>query len=324
MKPRPPFEITPTILGLVAKIERLLGQVETTAATRPEPKLRRQNRIRTIKDSLAIEGNTLSLEQVTALFENKRVIGSKREILEVKNAIRAYELAPKWLPGNEANFRQAHATLMKDLIPRPGSYRASAVGIIKGNKVAHVAPKSDRVPSLMADLFRYLNHAKDHLSPLVLSAVAHYEIEFIHPFEDGNGRVGRLWQHVILRRYHPTFEIVPFESLIKERQVAYYKALEDSDKAGNSTEFIRFTLKILAQALCELISQSPSRRLTSLERLEQAKGVFTSKWFSRKKYFDLFPSISAPTASRDLARATDAGLLTRREKLNKTVYRFKG
>lgn len=319
MKAKPPFEITPAVLALVAKIERLLGQVDASTAARPEPRLRKQNRIRTIKDSLAIEGNTLSLEQVTALFENKRVVGPKREILEVQNAIRAHEQASKWKAGSEQDFKKAHAVLMKGLLPRSGAYRSVSVGIMKGSKVSHTAPQPARLSELMGQLFRFVGDRKHKLSPLILSAVTHYEIEFIHPFEDGNGRMGRLWAHVILSGYHPAFEVVLFESLIKENQKEYYQALEECDRAGNSTEFVEFSLKLLVEGVEGLLEASPKRRLTVEERLERAREGFGARWFTRKDYMKLFVGLSGATASRDLAEAKS---LNRRGSLNKTEYNF--
>lgn len=318
----PPFKITLSTLALISRIERLLGQVDASTAARPEPLLRKQNRIRTIRDSLAIEGNTLSLEHVTALFEKKRVIGPRKEILEVQNAIRAYEMAPKWKTGSEADFKKAHGVLMNGLLSRPGAYRSGAVGVMKGDHVAHVAPPSGRVPELMGKLFGYVGDRGIKLSPLILSAVAHYEIEFIHPFEDGNGRMGRLWAHVILSHYHPAFEVVLFEPLIKENHGEYYGVLEKCDQAGDSTAFVEFSLKLLVEGLAGLLEVAPRRRLTLEERLARARAEFGSRWFTRKDYRKLFPGISAPTASRDLAKALGSKALIKQGNLNGTKYKF--
>jgi Fic family protein len=322
MATKPPFEITPEILTFVAEIERLLGKVDASTAARPEPRLRKQNRICTIKDSLAIEGNTLSLEQVTALFEKKRVVGPPKDILEVKNAIRAYELAANWRGSRELDFKKAHGELMQGLLARPGAYRTGSVGMLKGSKVSHLAPPHSRLPELMGKLFAFLSGQKNKLSPLILSAVAHYEIEFIHPFEDGNGRMGRLWSHVILRDYHPAFEVVPIESLIRENQAEYYHVLEKCDRAGSSTEFIEFSLKLLVEAVKGLLDAAPRRRLTVEERLERARDEFSGRWFTRKDYRQLFPGISGPTASRDLADGVKSKALAKQGKLNKTEYMF--
>lgn len=322
MESYPPFEITPAALILVARIERLLGQVDASFARRVEPRLRKENRIRTIKDSLAIEGNTLSLDQVTALFENKRVLGPKREIVEVQNAIRAYERAARWKATRERDFKQAHGFLMKDLLKRAGTYRTGAVGVLKDTKVSHVAPPASLLPELMGKLFHFLGDRKVKHSPLILSAVAHYEIEFIHPFEDGNGRIGRLWAHVILVHYHPVFEAVLFESLIKERQKEYYRVLEACDRAGDATQFVEFSLGLIVDGVERLLATSPKRRLTVEERMEKARNEFGARWFSRKDYLGLFAGISGPTASRDLAYAVRKKFLATKGRLNAAIYIF--
>lgn len=318
----PPFQITTQATALMAKIERLLGQIDASTASRPAPSLRKQNRIRTIKDSLAIEGNTLSLEQVTAIFENKRVVGPRKEVLEVQNAIKAYEMASGWKPVLEKDFKKAHAVLMKGLLDPAGRYRNGSVGVLKNGKVSHVAPQAHQVPRLMSELFTFANKHGKQLSPLVASAVMHYEIEFIHPFDDGNGRVGRLWHHVFLRNYHPAFEVVPFESLIKSNQKKYYDVLERCDLAGESTLFVEFSLELLLEAVQSLFLSSPRRRLTQEERLENAKLHFKAKWFSRKDYQLLFPEASAPTMSRDLAAGVKSKQLVKRGKFNGTEYKF--
>jgi Fic family protein len=323
MKARPPFEITPEVMALVARIERLLGQADASTAARPEPRLRKQNRIRTIKDSLAIEGNTLSLDQVSAIFDNKRVIGPAREILEVQNAIRAYEIASKWKAESEQDFRRAHGVLMKGLLANPGAYRSGAVAVLKGSKVSHVAPPAARLPELMGKLFQFVGDRKARLSPLVLSAVAHYEIEFIHPFEDGNGRMGRLWTHEILSDYHPAFEVVLFESLIKENQKEYYRVLEACDRSGSSTAFVEFSLNLLVEGVDALLAAAPRRRLTVEERLDRARAKFGARWFTRKEYMKLFAGASGPTASRDLAEAVEGLALSREGTLNKAKYKFR-
>lgn len=322
MSRSPPFSISPIALTLLAKIERLLGQVDASVAARPAPQLRKKNRIRTIKDSLAIEGNTLSLEQVTAIFENKKVLGPKREILEVQNAIQAYDAIPKLKSSREKDFRRAHGILMNGLLGKAGAYRTDSVGVLKGQKISHVAPPPRRLPELMENLFKFISN-RTKLSPLILSAAAHYEIEFIHPFADGNGRMGRLWQHLILHEYHSAFAAVPFDSLIKENQVEYYEALEKCDHAGDSTLFVEFSLRLLAIALHALLVASPKRRLTIEERLEIARSDLPAKSFTRKDYMGLFPGISGPTASRDLQRGLRSGDLRKTGMANKTIYSFK-
>lgn len=321
MEYSPPFRITPRGLRLAAEVERLLGQVDLSTLVRQEPMLRRQNRVRSVKDSLAIEGNSLSLDQATAVFDKRRVVGPKNEIIEIQNAIAAYAAASRWRSTREKDFKSAHALMMANLVASAGKYRAGAIGIMKGDRVSHVAPPAKQLPILMANLFRFAAKSRD-IHPLFLAAVMHYEIEFIHPFEDGNGRMGRLWQHLVLREYHPFFETVPFESVIKAKQKQYYKVLETCDRKGDATEFVEFTIETTAIALKETMFVTPHRRSTISERLSYARTVL-GKNFSRKEYNLLFADISLPTASRDLAEGIRQKLLTSKGEKNQTRYRFK-
>jgi Fic family protein len=201
---KPPFKITPKILNLVSSISTLLGRLESLTVPMPGPKLRKENRIKTIKSTLAFEGNTFSEEAVSAILENKRVLGSKKEILEVKNAIAVYESIETFKPEGIKSFLSAHFILMKDLVTSAGKFRSQNVGIIKGKAVKHVAPKPNLVPELMAEVFDWIKKDKE-IHFLIKSCVVHHEIEFIHPFEDGNGRMGRFWQTLILARNAPIF-----------------------------------------------------------------------------------------------------------------------
>ncbi|MCK5776137.1 MAG: Fic family protein, partial [Bacteroidales bacterium] len=237
---KPPYELTSTILRLITSISEKLGEVNANFLNRPSPQLRKRNKIKTIHSSLQIEGNTLTEEQITAIIENKRVIGPKKDINEVLNAIEIYEQLNDLNPSNEKSLIKAHRILMNGLIDSPGKYRKQSVGIVKGTKVEHLAPPFGNVPYLMKDLFKYLK-SQDELV-LIKSCVFHYETEFIHPFLDGNGRMGRLWQTLILMDKYPVFEFLPFETLINENQEEYYNALSISDKSGSSTTFIEFML----------------------------------------------------------------------------------
>jgi Fic family protein len=317
----PPFSVTAKALASIADIERILGSADTSGMVRPEPLLRRRNRISTVKDSLAIEGNTLSIEQATAIFDQQRVVGPKNEIIEVKNAIDAYAQAGQFQLQNEKHFLKAHGLLMAGLIRSAGKYRSGSVGIMKGSHVSHIAPQAKRVPELMHQLFAYASQRR--IQPLILAAVMHYEIEFIHPFEDGNGRMGRLWQHVVLRQYHPLFEYAPFESVIRAKQKQYYRILEKCDRSGDCTAFVEFSLETLAIALRDQVVHFPQRRATYNERISAAREKFRKTWFSRGDYAGFFKQLSLPTASRDLATAVDDGLLKNRGKKNQTRYWFK-
>ncbi len=320
MSMKPPFSITPEILVSVSRIERLIGRIEGLEQPKPQPHLRKSNRVRTIQGSLAIEGNTLDLDQVTALLEGRRVIGRKEEIQEVLNAIKVYESLPDYDPSSSKSLLKAHRIMMDGLIPNAGKWRTQNVGILKGTAVSHIAPKADRVPHLMEDLIKFLKDEGTH--PLIRSCIFHYELEFIHPFQDGNGRMGRFWHTLLLYHYNPAFEFIPIESMIREHQQEYYAALEASDRSGDSTAFVHFSLGIIYEALEEFISSFIPKPLTANERLTRAKEHFSRNTFSRKDYRELFKNISTATASRDLKQATDTGLVSKSGDKALTFYRF--
>lgn len=248
MSYQPPFTITTDILNLVADISQQVGRLDASALN-SSPQLRKQNRIKTITGTLAIEGNTLTEEQITAIVEGKPVLGSVRELAEVKGAIAAYDALPTFRPGNLRDLLAAHGLMMSDILVNAGAFRTKAVGIHKGNMVHHVAPPAHQVSGLMAELTQWLTQSKDH--PLITSSVFHYEFEFIHPFSDGNGRMGRLWQTLILSRWHPLFLSLPLESVIKDNQQQYYQALEQADQRANSTPFVHFMLSVIAETLAQ-------------------------------------------------------------------------
>ncbi|MGB0560914.1 MAG: Fic family protein [Spirulinaceae cyanobacterium] len=248
---QPPFTITPQIINPIAAIAHQLSRLKEL---NPSPQLRKQNRIHTIQATLAIEGNTLSQAQITAILEGKRILGPPREISEVQGAIRAYEALPTWQPSSETDLLTAHRYLMGNILTNAGKFRRTQVGIHKADKVVHVAPPANRVPLLMSDLLHWLDQTEAHA--LIKSSVFHYALEFIHPFMDGNGRMGRLWQTLILGRWNPLFFLLPIESLIKDEQDRYYQALEQADQAADSTVFIEFMLDIIAQALTQATPQT--------------------------------------------------------------------
>jgi Fic family protein len=318
----PPFKLTSKIMTLVSDISHLLGRLDSVPISKPEPKLRRKNRIRTIKATLAIEGNTFTEEQITSILENKKVIGSKKEIVEVQNSIEIYEGIDKFKMDSGKFFLKAHSELMKGLISSSGKYRIKNVGILKGTKVKHVAPKPLMVPELMNNLFKWIKDDKE-THYLIKSCVVHYEIEFIHPFEDGNGRMGRFWQTLILATNNAVFKYVPIESLIEKNQQEYYETLELSDKAGDSTLFVEFMLGIIFKSLKEFDSEIVGVVLTSKDRFDKAHDYFKNTLFSRKQYMELFKSISSATASRDLKEGIELGLLISSGTKNQTKYKFK-
>ena len=250
---QPPFTITAEILNLVADISQQVGALDASALN-ASPQLRKQNRIKTITGTLAIEGNTLTEEQVTAIVDGKPVLGSVRELAEVKGAIAAYDALPTFTPSAMDDLLAAHGLMLSDILVNAGEFRSQGVGIHKGGVVHHVAPPAHQLSGLMADLTQWLNSTKDH--PLIASSVFHYEFEFIHPFSDGNGRMGRLWQTLILSKWHPLFLSLPLESVIKEHQQQYYQALEDADQQADSTPFIQFMLSVIAQTLSQSMAQN--------------------------------------------------------------------
>ena len=246
MTENPPYTITSHILALAERIGEAIGRAEE-AAVSTDLRLRRINRIRTIHGSLAIEGNTLSEEQVSTILDGKPVGAPLREIQEARNAIKAYEQYPQWEPASETDLLSAHEVLMTALVDAPGHYRRGGVAVTGAGEVHHIGPPADRVPRLMSDLLAWLGSTGEH--PLIASSVFHYEFEFIHPFEDGNGRMGRLWQTLILTRWKPLFADVPVESLIHARQGEYYEAIRASSAKGESTPFIAFMLEIILEAI---------------------------------------------------------------------------
>ncbi len=257
MSYQPPYTITPKILQHVADIVALLTRWQICSQASLTPQLRRNNRIRTIQASLAIENNSLSIDQVTAVLDGKPVLGLPREIQEVRNAFAAYEQLPKWKADSEVDCLTAHGFLMAGLVDEAGCYRNSGVGIYNNQALVHMAPPASRVTTLMADLLSWL--ASNAVHPLIASCVFHYEFEFIHPFADGNGRMGRLWQTLILSQWHPLLAYLPVESIIRVRQTAYYQALADADNLANSTPFIEFMLQALLDALTEVLEKTPEK-----------------------------------------------------------------
>jgi Fic family protein len=316
---KPPYNVTTAILNLVSEVSYKIGAVNASFLTKQSPELRKRNRIKTIQASLAVEGNTLSTDQVTAIIENKKVVGPAKDIKEVSNAIEVYERLNKFNPFLEKSFLSAHKILMQGLIKNAGQYRTSGVGIVKGSQVAHVAPPAGNVHFLIKDLFNYIKTSDELM--LIKSCVFHYEMEFIHPFSDGNGRMGRLWQTLLLMTQYPVFEFLPFETLISKNQKKYYQALAASDKKGESTAFIIFMLKILSDSLDELLKER-SGPISSPERIRifLATGI---KEFTRKNYMNYFKTISTATASRDLLLAVKEKLVEKSGDKNNTTYKVK-
>ena len=316
---KPPYQITTKILNLVVSISEKLGEVNANHLHKPPTELRKKNRIKTIQSSLEIEGNTLTEEQITVLLNDERVIAPQKDILEVQNAVKVYEKLKEFNPNSLKDLQVAQSILMYGLIEGSGKFRTKNVGIVKGSKVEHIAPSGSMVNGLMKDLFTYLKSDNEVL--LIKSCVFHYEFEFIHPFLDGNGRMGRLWQTLILMQKYPVFEYLRVESLIKENQSHYYKALGASDKLGESTPFVEFMLALILQALNNLLA-SQNRILTTQDRIELFRDVIRLNDFSRKDYLLSYKLISQATASRDLKWAVDTQLLEKFGDKRNTKYRY--
>lgn len=314
---KPLYEITAEILKYITSISEKIGEVNAKYLIKTNPTLRKQKQIKTIHSSLSIEGNTLTEEQITAILENKRVVGPEKDILEVLNALEVYKNIHKLKPESEKDFLKAHKLLLQKLIKEPGTYRNQSVGIVKGSKVEHIAPPHENLSYLMKDLFEYLKD-KNELT-LIKSCVFHYEMEFIHPFLDGNGRMGRLWQTLILMQDYPIFEFLPFETLISKYQNEYYNALSISDKEGKSTKFIEYMLKIIERSLEELL-QNSTKKLTYKDRIQIFLENYTSD-FTRKDYMNYFKDISSATASRDLKNAVEIGLISKAGDKKTTTYK---
>ena len=246
----PPFNITDEILWLVSEISEQVGALNAVLGTRiPSSMLRKENQIKTIHSSLAIEHNSLSLQQVTDVINGKHVLGAPNEIQEVKNAIQAYQLMNSLDAFNETDLLRAHKLMMADLVDNAGQYRKGGVGVFAGEQCIHMASPADRVPTLMADLFEWISQTDTH--PLVSSCVFHCEFEFIHPFMDGNGRMGRYWQTILLSRWKGIFAWLPVETIVKQHQQDYYNAIAQSDAQGESTAFIAFMLRCILQSVKE-------------------------------------------------------------------------
>ncbi|NLA24596.1 MAG: Fic family protein [Bacteroidales bacterium] len=317
---KPPYTITSNILKLIASISEKIGEINSVHLYKPPTELRKKNRIKTIHSSLEIEGNTLTIDQITAIIENKKVVAPKKDILEVKNAIAVYNYLDKLNPYEFESFCEAHRILMDGLVEPAGKLRGKSVGILKGSEITHIAPPSGMLKPLMNNLFNYLKNDDDLI--LIKSCVFHYEMVFIHPFIDGNGRMARLWQTLILMDSYPVFEFSPIETLIKERQEEYYKSLEKSDNTGDSGLFIEFMLEVILNSLEELLNVQ-NISLTNLDRINLFKSIIKNDYFSRKEYLKNFREISSATASRDLSYAVKIGILAKIGDKNTTRYRYK-
>lgn len=326
---KPPYAITTEILSRVEQIGEAIGRAEA-AGVGLDLHLRREARVRTVHGSVAIEGNALSEEQVSAILDGKRIVGPFRDIQEVRNANAAYGRRDGWAPSNEADLLEAHGVLMAGLAEAPGRYRTRQVGVVGSGAVHHIGPPAGRVPGLMADLLAWLGRTQEQ--PLVRSSVFHYEFEFIHPFEDGNGRLGRLWQTLVLARWKPLFAHVPVESVVRARQSAYYEAIERSSAAGESTPFIGFMLEAILDAVRDAAPQEPPQVSPQVRRLLhvmdgemsrrdilEALGLRDRKWL-RQGY--LGPALQAGLI--EMTRPRTPSARNQRYRLTRAARRLRG
>ena len=277
---KPPFHMTDKMTFLIAEISEQVGRITVLQEGTISPHLRRKNRIRTIHSSLAIEHNSLSLEQVTAILDGKRILGNPNEIKEVQNAYEAYELMLRLDPSSVDDLLKAHKLMMNGLVPENGKFRSGGVGVFADEVLIHMAPPAEFVPEHIHNLFAWYRQAELH--PLIKSAVFHYEFEFIHPFVDGNGRMGRMWHGLLLGKWKELFFWLPIEELIQSRQKEYYDALGVADRQADSAGFVELMLEIIRDSLKEVTvvgcstdqdtDQVADQDKTSAERLFSALG----------------------------------------------------
>ena len=308
MSYQPPFTITSKMLSLVSDIVEIITDIKHIETNLKTPKLRKKNRVKSITGTLQIEGNSFSEEKVTNVINGITVLGTMREIAEVQGAIKAYEHFDNYVYKKEKDLLLSHKLMMDKLLSSAGSYRHMNAGVGSNNIITHIAPPPSQVPELMGNLFEWLQNTKDH--PLIVSCVFHYEFEFIHPFEDGNGRVGRLWQSVILNHYKKIFGFIPIESVVREHQASYYKALEASGSAGESTPFIEFMLEIILKTLKNAANENvpknvPKNRMDEIVKLIGKNKEITSIQIAERL------KVSDKTIKRDMATLKEQGRLQR-------------
>lgn len=306
---KPPFEITNNAICLIADIAELVGKLTSTSQLSTSPMLRRINRIRTIHGSLAIEQNTLSLDQVTAVIDGKTVIAPPKDIAEVKNAYEIYEHMDKLNPYSVDDLLTAHGIMTRGLVEESGMFRSRNVGIVDSNGyVLHFGTLPDYVPGLVAELMDWAKHSTEHM--LIRSCVFHYELELIHPFADGNGRMGRLWHTLLLSKWNPIFAWLPVESMIYANQQAYYNAINASNNAGESTAFIEFMLETIKASLIDAAKMSDAVPDKATLRWQKIEAFLKTNDYIMNADVQRLCGVSAATANRILKDLVANGKLT--------------
>lgn len=314
----PPYDITEEMLELASEITENLGRLSNISDLERLPRLRRVNRIKSIQSSLAIENNTLSLEQVTDVIDGKHVLGPKSDIVAVKNAFDVYKKLPEFDPFSLDDLKKAHGIMMNGLLLDAGELRSSSVGVFnEQGKVIHVAPPQEMVPDLMIQLFDWLKNSKVHM--LIRSSVFHYEFEFIHPFGDGNGRTGRLWQTALLASWKPIFEWVPIESIIKDNQEEYYKAIGLSTSEGKSNKFILFMFGVIKKAVEEIVKDTHNHQIHVSNQIKALMSVIETYPMSALELMEKLGLKSRLTFRKNyLQPALEAGLIAMTDPNNPT------
>lgn len=309
----PPYKITDKILDYISKIMEKVGEINSYINLNRMPELRKQNRINSIHSSLAIENNQLSLFQVQDVINGKMVIGDKTDIQEVKNAYEAYNKISEINPYSIEDLKLIHGIMTFLIEEESGKFRSHGECVKDGDKIIFVAPSEKMVPSLMQELFNWLNEAKESVHPLILSSVFHYEFLFIHPFGDGNGRMARLWQSALLSKWKEIFEYVPIESLIKQYQEEYYKVIDNCNKAGESTAFIEFMLKMIYETINRIIVEQNSMQKIIYSNSTQEKILELIKENSNITQVEMAEKlgITRDTISYNIKYLKDNGIIDR-------------